>query len=390
MADTEQANVDYADLIKAQTRQVDIDAFKERGMKKVNVINAKKINDLISQAVTNIITRMEDANIQTIKDDKAQIVADSMSEFKRLFAEQKKEAEQQSNLQGELVKMREQLTQQANAQAAAPAANSVQMQQVSDEIAELKAFMINQASKSQSADMTRGMMVEQQAQLLEDHFNDLKATLATGGSQSAAVSEEGTKKAVEQAVAKMEALLEKQEKNRNGATTDAIMKALQDFRADLSGKFDNLATSFRDSVKSRSEDDAKALKAEISALRDDLAQKTVAAGTANTEALQAQLSAMQEMMAKGGGGMGGGDISEIVSKIEGSLSKKFSDAGLMKETVSAEESLNVSSVMINSAFRGLDDVESNLGNMDAAKQKDKDGGKKAAGALAALKKLKGK
>ncbi|MBK9974672.1 MAG: hypothetical protein IPP14_07850 [Planctomycetes bacterium] len=390
MADTEQANVDYADLIKAQTRQVDIDAFKERGMKKVNVINAKKINDLISQAVTNIITRMEDANIQTIKDDKAQIVADSMSEFKRLFAEQKKESEQQSQLQGELVKMREQMTKQANAQAAAPAANSVQMQQVSDEIAELKAFMINQASKSQSADMTRGMMVEQQAQLLEDHFNDLKATLATGGSQSAAVSEEGTKKAVEQAVAKMESLLEKQEKNRNGATTDAIMKALQDFRTDLSGKFDNLATSFRDSVKSRSEDDAKALKAEISALRDDLAQKTVAAGTANTEALQAQLSAMQEMMAKGGGGMGGGDISEIVSKIEGSLSKKFSDAGLMKETVSAEESLNVSSVMINSAFRGLDDVESNLGNMDAAKQKDKDGGKKAAGALAALKKLKGK
>ncbi|MBX3472813.1 MAG: hypothetical protein KF754_00315 [Planctomycetes bacterium] len=390
MADTEQANVDYADLIKAQTRQVDIDAFKERGMKKVNVINAKKINDLISQAVTNIITRMEDANIQTIKDDKAQIVADSMSEFKRLFAEQKKEAEQQSQLQEELVKMREQMTKAASAQAAAPAANSVQMQQVSDEIAELKAFMINQASKAQSQEMTRAMMVEQQAQMLEDHFNDLKATLSTGGSQSAAVSEEGTKKAVEEAVSKMEELLEKQEKNRNGATTDAIMKALQEFRADLSGKFDNLASSFRDSVKTRSEDDAKALKAEIAALRDDLAQKTVAAGAANTEALQAQLNAMQEMLAKGGGGMGGGDISEIVSKIEGSLSKKFSDAGLMKAEVSAEESLNVSSVMVNSAFRGLDDVESNLGNMEAAKQTDKEGGKKAAGALAALKKLKGK
>lgn len=391
MADTEQANVDYADLIKAQTRQVDIDAFKERGMKKVNVINAKKINDLISQAVTNIISRMEDANIQTIKDDKAQIVADSMSEFKRLFAEQKKEAEQQSQLQEELAKLREQMTKQATAQAAAPAANSVQMQQVSDEIAELKAFMVNQASKAQSQEMTRAMMVEQQAQFLEDHFNDLKATLATsGGAAAAAVNEEGTKQAVEQAVSKMEELLEKQEKNRNGATTDAIMKALQEFRADLSGKFDNLASSFRESVKARSEDDAKALKAEIAALRDDLAQKTVAAGAANTEALQAQLNAMQEMLAKGGGGMGGGDISEIVSKIEGSLSKKFSDAGLMKAEVSAEESLNVSSVMVNSAFRGLDDVESNLGNMEAAKQTDKEGGKKAAGALAALKKLKGK
>ncbi|MBE7490738.1 MAG: hypothetical protein HS108_03085 [Planctomycetes bacterium] len=391
MADTEQANVDYADLIKAQTRQVDIDAFKERGMKKVNVINAKKINDLISQAVTNIISRMEDANIQTIKDDKAQIVMDSMSEFKRLFAEQKKEQEQQAALQEELAKLREQMTKQATAQAAAPAANSVQMQQVSDEIAELKAFMVNQASKAQSQEMTRAMMVEQQAQLLEDHFNELKATLsAGGGAAAAAVSEDSTRKAVEQAVSRMEELLEKQERNRNGATTDAIMKALQEFRADLSGKFDNLANSFRESVKARSEDDAKALKAEIAALRDDLAQKTVAASAANTEALQAQLNAMQEMLAKGGGGIGGGDLSELVSKIEGSLSKKLSDAGLMKAEVSAEEAVNVSSVMVNSAFRGLDDVESNLGNMEAAKQTDKEGGKKAAGALAALKKLKGK
>ena len=47
MAETEQSNVDYSNLIRAQTRQVDIDAFKERGMKKVNVINARKINELI-------------------------------------------------------------------------------------------------------------------------------------------------------------------------------------------------------------------------------------------------------------------------------------------------------------------------------------------------------
>ncbi|MCA8913288.1 MAG: hypothetical protein KDB82_16435, partial [Planctomycetes bacterium] len=71
MAETEQSNVDYSNLIRAQTRQVDIDAFKERGMKKVNVINARKINELISQAVTNIIGKMEDADIETIKDDKA-------------------------------------------------------------------------------------------------------------------------------------------------------------------------------------------------------------------------------------------------------------------------------------------------------------------------------
>ena len=169
----EDGSVDYANLIRAQTRQVDIDAFKERGMKKVNVINAKKINELISQAVTNIIGKMEDADIQTIKDDKAQIVMDSMSEFKRLFSEQKKEAEQQkkeaeqnTNLAGELVAIREQM---AKSQSAGSAVSSTQMQNVSDEIAELKAFMVNQASKAQGGEMTRTAMMEQQQELLEDH-----------------------------------------------------------------------------------------------------------------------------------------------------------------------------------------------------------------------------
>ncbi|MCC6465304.1 MAG: hypothetical protein IT463_08205, partial [Planctomycetes bacterium] len=236
MADTEQANVDYANLIKAQTRQVDIDAFKERGMKKVNVINAKKINDLISQAVTNIISRMEDAGIQTIKDDKAQIVMDSMAEFKRLFAEQKKEQEGQGKLQEELEKLREQMSKQAAVSAAAPvAASSVQTQAISDEIAELKAFMINQASKAQSQEMTRGAMLEQQAQLLEDHFADMKAALATGGNAQAQalVSQDNTKAALEDAVNRVQALLEQQEKSRNGSTTDALMSALTEFRTDL-------------------------------------------------------------------------------------------------------------------------------------------------------------
>ena len=158
----EEGSVDYANLIRAQTRQVDIDAFKERGMKKVNVINAKKINELISQAVTNIIGKMEDADIQTIKDDKAQIVMDSMAEFKRLFSEQKKEAEQNSNLQEELQMLREQM---AKGQSEGSSVSSTQMQNVSDEIAELKAFMINQASKSQGAEMTRTAMLEQQQEL---------------------------------------------------------------------------------------------------------------------------------------------------------------------------------------------------------------------------------
>ena len=294
MAETEQSNVDYSNLIRAQTRQVDIDAFKERGMKKVNVINARKINELISQAVTNIIGKMEDADIETIKDDKAKIVMDSMSEFKRLFAEQKKEQEQANKMQEELAAMREALAKQGESSSSA---TNVQMQGVSDEIAELKAFIISQASKSQGQEMTRQAMMEQQQELLEDHFNDLKAALATSGNAEAAavVSEDNTKKALEETVDRMTKLLEEQESKRNGATTDAIMKVLNELKDDLAKRFDDLTGAIkssntdalktelgalRDDIKKAN---AEELKAEISALRDDLAEKTVAAGAANTE-----------------------------------------------------------------------------------------------------------
>lgn len=383
MAESE-GSVDYANLIRAQTRQVDIDAFKERGMKKVNVINAKKINELISQAVTNIIGKMEDADIQTIKDDKAQIVMDSMAEFKRLFSEQKKEAEQTTGLQEELAMLREQMAKGASE---GKSASSTQMQNVSDEIAELKAFMINQASKSQGAEMTRTAMLEQQQDLLEDHFNDLKAVLATSGNTSAqaAIAEDSTKKALEEVVDKMTSLLEEQDKRRNGATTDTIMKVLTELKEDLGKRFDDLTGAIKHA-------NTDALKTEISALRDDLAEKTVAAGAANTEALQAQMAKMQELIEKGGGGGGGVniDMNEIISKLEGSMSKKFAAAGIGKEEVSMDDAVAVSGVMLGAAFKGMDDIESNIGSLDAKKTTDKEGGKKAKGALDALKKLKGK
>lgn len=383
MAESE-GSVDYANLIRAQTRQVDIDAFKERGMKKVNVINAKKINELISQAVTNIIGKMEDADIQTIKDDKAQIVMDSMAEFKRLFAEQKKEQEQQSSLQEELAMLREQMAKGASE---GKSASSTQMQNVSDEIAELKAFMINQASKSQGAEMTRTAMLEQQQALLEDHFNDLKAVLATSGNSSAqaAIAEDNTKKALEEVVDKMTNLLEEQEKRRNGATTDTIMKVLTELKDDLAKRFDDLTGAIKHA-------NTDALKTEIAALRDDLAEKTVAAGAANTEALQAQMAKMQELIEKGGGGGGIGniDMNAVIDKLEGSLSKKLAAAGIGKEEVTAENALAASGVMLGAAFRNMDNIESNIGSLDARKSTDKEGGKKAKGALDALKKLKGK
>jgi hypothetical protein len=378
MAEAE-GSVDYANLIRAQTRQVDIDAFKERGMKKVNVINAKKINELISQAVTNIIGKLEDADIKTIKDDKAQIVMDSMAEFKRLFAEQKKEAEAQTGVQEELAALREQMTKGASESSGA---STTQMQLVSDEIAELKAFMINQASKAQGGEMTRTAMMEQQQELLEDHFNDLKAALAANASTSA--SEATTRKALEEVVDKVTTLLEDQDKRRNGTTTDALMAVLTDLKQDLGKRFDDLTVAIKHA-------NTDALKSEISALRDDLAAKTVAAGAANTEAIQAQMAKMQELLEKGGGGGGGKiDMSDVVSKLEGSLSRRLAAAGIGKEEVSADETLQVSGVMLGAAFKGMDDMESNLGTMDAKKSKDAEGGKKAKGALDALKKLKGK
>jgi hypothetical protein len=406
-------DVDYSNLIRAQTRQVDIDAFKERGMKKVNVINAKKINELISQAVTNIIGKMEDADIETIKEDKAQIVMDSMSEFKRLFADHKKEKDEQERLQEELRLLRESMA--TGNQQAASEATSLQMQQVSDEIAELKAFMINQASKAQSQEMTRAAMMEQQADLLEDHFNDLKATLATSGGgtttaeQTAIVSDENTKKALEGAVERITELLEKQDKERNGTTLDALVKALTEFKEELGEKFDGLAKAVKESVAAGTDSGAAALKeaitslrddlknanteslkAEIAALREDLAEKTIAAGAANTEALTAQLAKMEEKLEKGGGGGGAfsGDLSEIVSKLEGSMSKKLAEAGIGREEVSADDSVAASGVMLGAAFKGMDDIESNIEGLDARKSVDKAGGKKAKSALDALKKFK--
>jgi hypothetical protein len=377
MAEAE-GSVDYANLIRAQTRQVDIDAFKERGMKKVNVINAKKINELISQAVTNIIGKLEDADIKTIKDDKAQIVMDSMAEFKRLFEQQKKEAEGSAGVQGELAAMREQMAKGATE---GKGATNMQMQGVSDEIAELKAFMINQASKAQGGEMTRTAMMEQQQELLEDHFNDLKAALAANASTSA--SDATTKKALEEVVDKVTTLLEDQDKRRNGTTTDALMAVLTDLKQDLGKRFDDLTVAIKHA-------NTDALKTEISALRDDLAAKTVAAGTANTEAIQAQMAKMQELLEKGGGGGGKMDMSSIISQLDGSLSRRLAAAGIGKEEVSMDDSVSGANVMLGAAFRDLGNIESNIGSMDAKKTTDKDGGKKAKGALDALKKLKGK
>lgn len=428
--------VDYVDLIKSQTRQVDIDAFKQRGMKKVNVINAKKINELISRAVTNILDKMEDAGVNSIKDEKAQVVMNSMSEFKRLFAEQKKESDEQKKVQEEIASLREALANQSSAREESSGASNIQMQNLTDTINELKAFIINQSSKSQGEELTRTAMMEQQQDILEDHFNELKAVLSTSGNSSAqaAVAEDNTKQALEDAVGKISTLIEEKEASKDGSPGDqAVIDALNGMKDELSTKLEGIdsnikkVSSLRDDLKTAGSESIKteitalreelansnndvlktelaslrdelkhantdALKAEISALRDDLAEKTLAAGTANTEALQAQMASMQEMLANGGGGGGGNiDLNDIVSKLEGSMSKKFAAAGIGKEEVSLDDADAASAVMLGAAFKGMDEgsgFESNMESMAKAKKVDKKGGKKAKSALDALKKFK--
>ena len=83
-------------------------------------------------------------------------------------------------------------------------------------------------------------------------------------------------------------------------------------------------------------------------------------------------------------------MNAVIDKLEGSLSKKLAAAGIGKEEVTAENALAASGVMLGAAFRNMDNIESNIGSLDARKSTDKEGGKKAKGALDALKKLKGK
>jgi hypothetical protein len=350
----EQTGVDYANLIRAQTRQVDIDRFKERGMRKVNVINAKKINELISQAVTNIIGRMEEADIQTIKEDKAQIVMDSMTEFKRLFDEQRKEHDAKLQLQDEISQLREALNQRADSAAASETGAAEASASIKEEIAQLRAMLVNQAARDNSEVMRRKAMVEEQIHLINERFDEIKDSLGGGA---------------------------------NGSGGDAsVLTALKDLQGAIEGRFEELTRTLREAVGSGASAD---LKAELSALRRDLEQKTVAAETASTAALQAQLTQVQELLAKGGGGGFSGDIGDVVSKLEGSLSRKLAEAGIGKQDVSEVDAVAASGVMLGAAFKGLDDIETNLDGMSARKQVDKKGAAKAKGALDALKKLKG-
>ncbi len=225
MAETAQNPVDYASLIKNQTRQIDIDAFKERGLKKVNVINAKKINELISQAVTNIIGKMESSGVDLarIKDDKQAIVNESMEEFKRLFAEQKKGSENQEKLQEELAALRTQLSSRDQTQQA------VASSAISDEIAELKAFMMNQASRAQSEQMTRQAMLEQQQEFMQDRFTELRETIAAGQSVAASAKlDDDTSAAIKEIAAQMKTLVQ-----ISRGTEKAITEELNDKLGEL-------------------------------------------------------------------------------------------------------------------------------------------------------------
>ena len=397
MAETAQNPVDYASLIKNQTRQIDIDAFKERGLKKVNVINAKKINELISQAVTNIIGKMEGSgvDIDHIKEDKQQIVQDSMEEFKRLFAEQKKEQEGQNKLQEELAALREQLTQRNESQAV------VATSQVSDEIAELKAFMMNQAARAQSEQMTRQAMLEQQQEFLNDRFSELRETLAAQNSVVSQVSasaklDDDTQAAIKEMASQLKQLVQisrntekavtEQNENINdklGELREALVgtagaelavaevggtaiKSVRQMMSDMQSHLDR---------RNGQEEIVSTLKAEIAGLREDLKDKLVAAADIKASG--------------GGGGTASPEMMQAMREMQEKMFSELAAAGLMKKQVSASEAVEVSNVMVNAAFKGMDDVEVNLGNMEKDRKVDKGAGVAAKKGLDALKKLKG-
>lgn len=388
MAETAQNPVDYASLIKNQTRQIDIDAFKERGLKKVNVINAKKINELISQAVTNIIGKMESsgADIQHMKQDKQAIVNESMEEFKRLFAEQKKGSENQEKLQEELAALRTQLTSRDQSQQA------VASSAISDEIAELKAFMMNQASRAQSEQMTRQAMLEQQQEFMQDRFTELRETIAAGQSVAASAKlDDDTQAAIKEIAAQMKTLVQIS-RGTEKAITEELNDKLGELREALVGtagaelavaevggsaikSVRQMMSDLAQNIEKRNGDDkiVETLKAEIQGLRADLKDKLVAAADIKASG--------------GGGGQAGPEVMAAMQAMQEKMFNELANAGLMKKQVSVSEAAEVSGVMVNAAFKGMEDVEVNLGNMDASKTVDKSGGAKKG--LDALKKLKG-
>lgn len=391
MAETAQNPVDYASLIKNQTRQIDIDAFKERGLKKVNVINAKKINELISQAVTNIIGKMESsgADIQHMKEDKQAIVQESMEEFKRLFAEQKKGQEEQGKLQEELSALRGELTKRTEAQA------TVASSQISDEIAELKAFMMNQASRAQSEQMTRQAMLEQQQEFMNDRFTELRETIAAGQSVAkAATLDDDSAAALKEIAAQIKQLVQISRNTEKAVTDQAneLQDKLGELREALVGtagaelavaevggtaikSVRQMMNEMQQHLDKRNGEDklVETLKSEISGLRAELKDKLVAA---------ADIAA-----SGGGGGKASPEMLQAMQEMQEKMFNELAAAGLMKKQVTASEAMEVSGVMVNAAFKGMDDVEVNLGNMDAGKTVDKSGGAKKG--LDALKKLKG-
>jgi hypothetical protein len=390
MAETAQNPVDYASLIKNQTRQIDIDAFKERGLKKVNVINAKKINELISQAVTNIIGKMETtgADLSSLKEEKAQIVQDSMEEFKRLMADTKKEQEAQIKLQDELSALREELSKRGEAQA------TVATTQMSDEIAELKAFMMNQASRAQSEQMTRQAMLEQQQEFMNDRFTELRETIAAGQSVSAASAklDDDTQAAIKEIAATLKTLVQVSRAteaavSEQSETLNDKLGELREALVGTAGAEIAVAEAGGTAIKSvrqmmndmqahldkRNGDDKmlEALKAEFAAFREELKDKVVAAGSVKG----------------GGGGPASPEVMQAMQEMQEKMFNQLAEAGLMKKVVTASEAAEVSGVMVNAAFKGIDDVEVNLGDMDKGKTVDKSGGAKKG--LDALKKLKG-
>lgn len=273
MADlSSQVSADYTKLIREQTRQVDLDAFRERGVTKVNVINAKKINELIESAVGSVIARLEGASVQRIKEDKAQVILDSVSEFKRLFREQQQQADAaKAPLAEEAERVR----------AAASEA-------VAEQIRDLKAWHINAQSKAQHEQMDRERAAaaerKQFVELMEatkaalerpapkpvinvdSLAKALEPTVVKAAADSARISSDETKAAIQEALSGVAAM---------GAQVAAAISGLKD---SLSGAISSQAAVSGDAT-------SRAVGQVAEVIRQELAAMVAAQGKASAELL---------------------------------------------------------------------------------------------------------
>ena len=351
---------DYTKLIREQTRQIDIDTFKERGLKKVSVINAKKINELIAQAVGATIEKLEIADVNALKEDKAQVIMDSINEFKRLMNDQQKKAGEDD--------------------AATAAATSGAM---TDEIRDLKASFMNMQAKAAKEQFERETAAEDSRQQMAAALDNIQSALA----------------------------LQQQNKSGEGKQLDSVNKNLVDLRGSIesfmasnNGQLAKQLSDIRSAVESNRGAEAAAIKDELVALREaitgavdkKLEQRVTAERNELSASLGDQLKAMHEaiVLTQARPSFDANQLETLVKTTMGAMQQNmmrdFEKSGVIKGGHGMEGvDSSVAGAVVNAVFKDMADgkTESNLGAISSRVAKV-EGGASATSALDKLKALK--